>query len=164
MNKKGIEMLNYPIWILRVMFLAILIVSIAFMVTKYINMRIVIAPIEAPIIAQRIAVSPAIMHQDNIIFRTHPAIIDTQKITDTKALTTDIPFDTTKFHIAAKITAENANKKTYLNKRVFEDLEEQLEGIFGKDIYQTKQQYSTFVYDKGMFKQDKLIIEVLQQT
>ena len=134
------------------------------MVTKYINMRLTIAPIEAPIIAQRIAVSPALMYQDKVTYRITPAIVDTQKITDTKALTDDIPFDTTKFHIAAKIIVENADKKTYINKRLFEDLEQQLGTIFGRDIYQTKQTYQTFVYDKGELKQDKLIIEVLQQT
>ncbi|MBI4141182.1 hypothetical protein HY485_05075 [Candidatus Woesearchaeota archaeon] len=164
MNKRGIEMLNYPIWILRFMFLTVLIIAIGFMVTKYINTRLIIAPIETPIIAQRIAVSPALMYQDKVTHRITPAIVDTQKITDTKALTQDIPFDTTKFHIAARIIAENVNKKTHLNKRLFEDLQEQVGGIFGTDIYKTKQTYQTFVYDKGELKQDKLTIEVLQQT
>lgn len=164
MNKRGIEMLNYPVWIIRIMFLAILIIAVGFMVTKYIHMRIVIAPIEAPIIAQRIATSPAIMYQDRTTFRTQPAIADLQKITDTKALPADIPFDTTKFHIAAKINLENSNKQSYVNKRLYEDLSQQLGTIFGTDIHQTKQTYLTFVYDKETIRQDKLTIEVLQQT
>lgn len=164
MNKRGIEMLNYPIWIIRIMFLAILIVAIGFMVTKYINMRIIIAPIEAPIIAQRIATSPAIMYQDKTTFRIYPAIADVQKITDAKAISADIPFDTMKFHISAKINLENSNKQSHMNKRLYEDLSQQIGTIFGTDIHQTKQTYLTFVYDKETMKPDQLTIEVLQQT
>jgi len=163
MNKSGIEMLNYPIWILRIFFLAILIVSMGFIVTKYLNLRVDISSIESNIILQRIITSNEIMHQDKATFRIAPAVIDVNKInTADKTLQEDINFGKDTRHISAKITSGNKNVN-YINKRLFDDLNPQIGTIFGTDIQQAKQTYNTFTFDNEQLKPDKITIHVLQQ-
>ena len=166
MNKLASEMLNYPIWILRIIFLSILIISVGFMITKYMNVRIDVSSAETAIILQRILHSPAIMHQDTITQRVYPSIPETTHWSDaTTKLTEDIPYDKNNRHLGAQITLDSKQKQpVYLNKRTFEDLRAELKSFFGDDIHETKQKYTTFSSENGQLKPDTLTITVLKQT
>lgn len=152
MNKKAILMLNYLIWIMRFIFLSILVVSIGVVVAKYINIKVDISGLESAIILQRIASTNAIMYQDKATFRTYPTIIDTTKIQDTEALNNEINFGKNVRHLTAEVIT--GDKKNYLNKRLFDELKENLKTIFVSDVRETKQQYAT---------PEKMKITVLQQ-
>lgn len=164
LHNKGIEMLDYPIWILRFVFLAILIIAVGFMVTKYINVKVDVAAVESAIMLQRILVSNSVMHQDEITLRTNPAIVESKNLENAdKMLSDDLDFGANKQHLAARITLDNKKSVVYLNKRLFDDLKEQIGTIFGSDIKETKQSYKTFVRDGEILKDDILTVQVVQQ-
>ncbi|GEM_PF-5096012 len=163
-NKKGIELLNFPIWVLRIMFLTILIISMGFMVSKYLNLRVDITPLESQIMLQRLTSSNALMHQDKSTQQTIFAVLDSAKLpnADTK-LAEEFNFGEGVRHISAKISIDSRKTPNYVNKRLFEDLAPLLSGIFKSDVQEAKQAYATFTYENEKFKQDKLTIQVLQQ-
>lgn len=163
-NKKGIELLNFPIWVLRILFLAILIVSIGVMVSKYLNLRVDIAPLESQIMLQRITSTDALMYKNKATQQINFVILDSAKLADAdKKLTEEFNFGQGVRHISAKINTDSRKTPNYVNKRLFEDLAPLLGGILKSDVQEAKQSYRTFVYENEKFNQDKLTIHVLQQ-
>lgn len=161
LNKKGLMMLNYAIWIMRFIFLAILLVSVSIVISKYVNLRVDIAASESEVALQRIVSSDALMYASPVTSRTYPAIIDMNKIKNAAVLDSEIDFGKAR-HISAKVSLQNKKSAVFLNKRIFEDLFESIGTIFGTDVQDTKNSYWTFVDDNGKKNVDILTVQVLQ--
>lgn len=164
MNKKGMSIEAVSIWVLRIIFLSILIISIGVMVHKYIHMRITIAPIESAVVLQQLVVSPAVMYKDKVTQQILPVIVDAKKLQNADAaLTSEFAGEKDRRRIAAKISIKD--RAAYLNKRLFEDWQIDLKtALFGKDLHVTKQAYASRMYDQGELKEEAITIEVVQQT
>ena len=161
-NKKAIASINYLVWILRFIFLAILMVSIGLVVSKYINVRVDVSSIESAIFLERIFSSNAIMFQDSVTLRVYPGIVELEKFKNKQTLDDEFAFAKGSRHISSKVRLEKTKNTVFVGKRLFEDLEPTLGTIFGSDAYELKQDFIASVRDNNEIADDKLSIQVLQ--
>lgn len=112
MNKKAIMALNMALWIPRIIFLVIVILSVVAFTITYASKEIDVWRSEAETIAQRIIYSPhGISYHDPLSNRLYPGIIDTTKM-KTEFLENAMFYggkEEDKKHIGASIIITNQN-------------------------------------------------------
>jgi len=137
--KKGLVTLNYLVWILRFIFLAILMVSIGFVVSKYVNVRVDVSSVESAIFLERLFSSNALMFQDAVTLRIYPGVIDLKKLGTSSNLDAEFGIIKGSRHISGRVRIKEINKNIFVGKRLFDDLEPQIDSIFGGNVHDLEQ-------------------------
>jgi len=132
MNKKGFAGLDLTQWLLRLLFLTVVVFTCVFLIRMYIVNNVDIVNTEMDLFTYRVLYSPnGIMKVDESLGRVYPGVIDIEKFRDGENITSRmIDYGDTNYYIAAKFWLKEKNEVFYYNKGGY-DMWKPLTGIGG---------------------------------
>lgn len=173
--KKGFAGVDMIQWMLRLIFLTVVVFSCVLLIRMYIKSDVNIFEAETDLFYKRVLYSPdGIMYKDYKINRAYPGIIDLERFRDGTNITEDmIVYGAPNNYIAAKFTLRERkrqelqpyefyyNKNGYTRWKPFADLG--IEGIGGADSI--KKEILVLVYEKkeegGTLENDILEVDIV---
>jgi hypothetical protein len=153
--KKALISFNVAMWIPRIIFLTIVILSVVLLTIAYANKNIQTWQVESEIIAQRILFAPdGLAYHDPLSNRVYPGIIDVEKL-NTTILEESIFYGKENKHIGAKITLINKGTnqtiaETIYNNIVYQRIAER--GFLGRGGVDVKEKQFYYVLAKNKEK------------
>lgn len=167
-NKNGFAGLDMVQWLIRLLFLTIVVFACVFLINLYIKNDINIAGVEMDLFYKRLIYSPnGIMYKDETLNRAYPGIIDLEKFKDGKNITDSIiNYGDSNNYVAAKVSLyyfnpEDTYSEFYYNEFGYKKWKPLL-GIEGKGgVRSQTKELPVLVYDNNKYEQMILRVEIV---
>ncbi len=167
--KKAQITLYYPIWILRIVFMAAVIVSLGVVTGNYISARVDISQPQANALNYRILFDDLLLYRDKYTNRVYPLVYDSAALGMSqedfeRKISARIGYDPTISFAGAVLSLKGDRiDKTYsFNKPAFDRLQALSQTLFGESTHTTTI-YPVIVRDSSGLKPATLKLEVYMQ-